>query len=412
MPPHGRYAPSPSGPLHLGNLRTALLAWLWARAQGARFLLRVDDLDAGRSRERFVAEQIADLRALGLDWDAEAPRSSRRGDAYAGALAGLEARGLVYPCFCTRAEIREAARAPHGPLPEGAYPGTCRALTRAERAAREAAGRPPALRVRAGGAVVEVSDELAGPVRGVVDDVVVRRNDGSWAYNLAVVVDDHDQDVGQVVRGADLLDTTPRQAWLHGRLGFGPLPRYAHVPLVLGPDGARLAKRHGAVTLADRLAQGRTPAQVRGELAASAGLCEPGEEPALEELVARFDPARVPRTRRSSGRGRTGRAACRLGARMAQDTAEIAARATAAGRLGIDTEFMGEGRYRPLLCLVQVAVPTGDGSTSDVVVLDPLAGAASTTGRWPACWPTPRWRSSCTPAARTARSCAGCGAPG
>jgi glutamyl-tRNA synthetase len=234
MEPHGRYAPSPTGPLHLGNLRTALLAWLFARSQGARFVLRVDDLDPGRSRERFAAEQIADLRALGLDWDAEAPRSSRRGDAYAGALAGLEARGLVYPCFCTRAEIREAARAPHGPLPEGAYPGTCRALTRAERAAREAAGRPPALRVRAGGAVVEVSDELAGPVRGVVDDVVVRRNDGSWAYNLAVVVDDHDQDVGQVVRGADLLDTTPRQAWLHGRLGFGPLPRYAHVPLVLG----------------------------------------------------------------------------------------------------------------------------------------------------------------------------------
>jgi glutamyl-tRNA synthetase len=132
-------------------------------------------------------------------------------------------------------------------------------------------------------------------VTGVVDDLVVRRNDGSWAYNLAVVVDDHEQGVGQVVRGADLLDTTPRQAWLHGRLGNGALPRYAHVPLVLGADGRRLAKRHGAVTLADRLDAGQDPADVRGLLAASAGLAQPGEAPAMDELLARFDPARLPR---------------------------------------------------------------------------------------------------------------------
>ncbi len=149
--------------------------------------------------------------------------------------------------------------------------------------------------MRAAGAVVGVEDELAGVVTGVVDDMVVRRNDGGWAYNLAVVVDDHDQGVGQVVRGADLLDTTPRQAWLHGRLGFGALPRYAHVPLVLGPDGARLAKRHGAVTLADRLAAGQDAAHVRGLLAASAGLAEPGEAPGMDELLARFDPSRLPR---------------------------------------------------------------------------------------------------------------------
>jgi glutamyl-tRNA synthetase len=295
MEPDGRYAPSPTGPLHLGNLRTALLAWLFARAQGARFLLRIDDLDPGRSRERFAEGQRADLRALGLDWDDEVPASSRRGDAYARALGVLEAQDLVYPCYCTRAEIREAAGAPHGPLPEGAYPGTCRALSTADRAAREAAGRPPALRVRASGAVVEVEDELAGRVTGVVDDLVVRRNDGSWAYNLAVVVDDHEQGVGQVVRGADLLDTTPRQAWLHGRLGYGALPRYAHVPLVLGPDGRRLAKRHGAVTLADRRAAGEDPRTVRGLLAASVGLCEPGEAPETDVLLARFDPARLPR---------------------------------------------------------------------------------------------------------------------
>ncbi len=295
MAADGRYAPSPTGRLHLGNLRTALLAWLFARSQGARFLLRIDDLDPGRSREHFADAQRADLEALGLDWDAEVPPSSRRGEAYARALAALEAQDLVYPCYCTRAEIRVAAQAPHGPLPVGAYPGTCRTLSAAERAAREAAGRPPALRVRAGGAVVAVDDELAGRVTGVVDDVVVRRNDGGWAYNLAVVVDDHEQGVGQVVRGADLLDTTPRQAWLHARLGFGAPPRYAHVPLVLGPDGARLAKRHGAVTLADRLARGEDPAQVRGLLAASAGLAEPGERPGLDVLLARFDPARLPR---------------------------------------------------------------------------------------------------------------------
>ena len=295
MEPDGRYAPSPTGPLHLGNLRTALLAWLFARSQGARFLLRIDDLDPGRSRERWAENQRADLAALGLDWDAEVASSSRRGAAYVRALAALEAQDLVYPCYCTRAEIREAAQAPHGPLPEGAYPGTCRTLSPAERAVREAAGRPPALRVRAGGAVTEVRDELLGPVHGVVDDLVVRRNDGSWAYNLAVVVDDHDQGVGQVVRGADLLDTTPRQAWLHGRLGYGPLPRYAHVPLVLGPDGSRLAKRHGAVTLADRRAAGQDAEAVRGLLAASVGLCEPGERPGTDVLLARFDPARLPR---------------------------------------------------------------------------------------------------------------------
>jgi len=291
----GRYAPSPTGPLHLGNLRTALLAWLFARSQGARFLLRIDDLDPGRSRERFADGQRADLRALGLEWDAEVPPSSRRGGAYAAALAVLESQELVYPCYCTRAEIRQAAQAPHGPLPGGAYPGTCRALSPAERAAREASGRPPALRVRAAGAVVGVEDELAGPVTGVVDDMVVRRNDGSWAYNLAVVVDDHEQGVGQVVRGADLLDTTPRQAWLHARLAFGAPPRYAHVPLVLGPDGTRLAKRHGAVTLADRLAGGQDAPHVRGLLAASAGLAEPGETPGLDVLLSRFDPARLPR---------------------------------------------------------------------------------------------------------------------
>jgi glutamyl-tRNA synthetase len=282
----GRYAPSPTGPLHVGNLRTALLAWLFARSAGSAFLLRIEDLDAGRVRAEHQAGQLADLRALGVDWDEEPVRQSERGALYAAALEQLD----TYPCYCTRAEIREAASAPHGAPAGGAYPGTCRHLTADQRAQRERDGRPPALRVRAGGAHMTVTDLLAGRVEGVVDDFVVRRNDGAFAYNLAVVVDDAAQGVEEVVRGADLLDTAPRQAWLARALG-APVPAHVHVPLVLGTDGARLAKRHGGVTLADRP---EPPAQVRGLLAASLGLADPGSSPTMEELLARFDPAALP----------------------------------------------------------------------------------------------------------------------
>lgn len=287
----GRYAPSPTGTLHLGNLRTALVAWLFARAAGSRFLMRVDDLDSGRSREQFVGEQLADLRALELDWDGEPLRQSTRADAYDAAIAQLRDRGLIYECWCTRAEIREAASAPHGAPAEGAYPGTCRDLTAAQRAERAASGRPAALRVRADGATMTVEDRLAGTITGVVDDFVVQRNDGDHAYNLAVVVDDHAQGVQEVVRGADLLEGTPRQAWLAQTLGL-PVPAYAHVALVLGADGARLAKRHGAVTLAQRE---ETPLQTRALLARSIGLAAAGEEPTLHTLVERFDADHLPR---------------------------------------------------------------------------------------------------------------------
>jgi glutamyl-tRNA synthetase len=271
----GRFAPSPTGDLHLGNLRTALLAWLFARSGGGRFLMRVEDLDRGRVRPGVEERQLADLVAVGVDWDGPVVRQSARLALYADALERLD----TYPCFCTRAEIREAASAPHGALAEGAYPGTCRSLSDAERAAFEAAGRRPALRVRAGGACVEVEDSRAGAVSGAVDDFVVRRGDGAFAYNLAVVVDDGAQGVTQVVRGADLLDSTPRQVWLARTLGLAE-PTYAHVPLVLGPDGARLAKRHGAVTLRDV-----GPAEARRWIAASLG---------LREDFSDFDPARLP----------------------------------------------------------------------------------------------------------------------
>src|SRR4051812_11401963 len=173
--PDGRFAPSPTGTLHLGNLRTALLAWLFARSSDARFLVRMEDLDSGRVRERFYDEQLRDLAALGLDWDGPVVRQSERLALYADAVDRLRADGLVYECWCTRPEIREAASAPHGDLPEGAYPGTCLRLTAAERAEREASGRPPALRVRAGAETVAFDDRIAGPVLGVVDDFVVRR---------------------------------------------------------------------------------------------------------------------------------------------------------------------------------------------------------------------------------------------
>jgi glutamyl-tRNA synthetase len=265
----GRFPPSPTGDLHLGNLRTALLAWLWARKARGRFLVRMEDLDRGRVRERFYDRQLRDLEAIGLDWDGPVVRQSGRTELYEDAIARLD----TYPCWCTRAEIREAASAPHGDLPEGAYPGTCRDLTAAERAEREASGRPPALRLRV--------DGVAG-----VDDFVLRRSDGAFAYNLGVVVDDADQGVDQVVRGRDLADSTPRQVLLMRLLGL-PEPEYHHVPLVLGPDGKRLAKRHGTFTLDGRTESGD---EIRTMLARTLGLS--GATPA--ELLEEFDPSTLP----------------------------------------------------------------------------------------------------------------------
>lgn len=294
--PDGRFAPSPTGPLHLGNLRTALVAWLFARSSGSRFVLRVEDLDASVSDPAHEASQQRDLRALGLDWDGPVLRQSTRRAAHGAAIDQLVREGLTYPCYCTRREIHEAARASHGPRPEGAYPGTCRALSTAQRAEREASGRPPALRLRGGDAVVTFADRLHGEVTGVVDDVVLRRNDGTPAYNLAVVVDDAAQGVGEVVRGDDLLDSTPRQLHLCRLLGLA-IPSHAHVPLVVRPDGARLAKRDGAVTLADRQALGQSAASVVSMLATSLGLAAPGEPVTPAALVDRFDPARLARQR-------------------------------------------------------------------------------------------------------------------
>ncbi|MDO5494166.1 MAG: tRNA glutamyl-Q(34) synthetase GluQRS [bacterium] len=293
-PGAGRYAPSPSGDLHLGNLRTALLAWLFARTEGRAFLLRIEDMD--RVRPGAEARQLRDLARLGITFDPPAIRQTDRLPAYERALASLSEQGLVYECFCTRREISEAASAPHHTLrPDGAYPGTCRTLTPGERAARRTL-RPAALRLRVPEGVVThtVTDRLAGEVTAMVDDLVLRRNDGVYAYNLAVVIDDAFQQVGQVVRGDDLLTSAPRQAYLAGLLGL-PIPEYVHVPLVVAPSGTRLAKRDGAVTLADLAPHGWTPDRVRSLLAVSLGLAGPGEAVTMEDLAARFDPGGIPR---------------------------------------------------------------------------------------------------------------------
>ncbi|MEZ5205758.1 MAG: tRNA glutamyl-Q(34) synthetase GluQRS [Acidimicrobiales bacterium] len=293
--PSGRFAPSPTGDLHLGNLRTALVAWLRARTTGGTFAVRMEDLDTATARRDLGARQLDQLRAIGVDWDGPIVWQSDRRHAYDAAIASLVEAGLTYPCYCSRREIREAAAAPHGALPGGAYPGTCRSLTPGQRAERQAAGRPPALRLRAEGAVVTFDDLVVGTVTGAVDDLVLRRNDDTPAYNLAVVVDDAWQAIDEVVRGDDLLDSTPRQVHLAGLLGLH-VPRYAHVPLVLGPTGARLAKRDGAVTLDDLAVQGQDADAVRTRLAVSLGLARPGEVPTTADLLERFDLAQVPRS--------------------------------------------------------------------------------------------------------------------
>ncbi len=264
MPHVDRYAPSPTSDLHLGNLRTALAGWLLARHAGGRWLMRVEDLDRARVRAASGAEgrQLDDLRRLGLVWDGEVVRQSERLERYAAAVDALP----TYECFCTRREIAEASSAPHdGYRP---YPGTCRDLTPAQRAERRA-GRPPAIRVDSAGASFAVDDVHAGRVSGLVDDFVLVRNDGGFAYNLAVVVDDMEMGVTHITRGDDLLDSAPRQAWLTAQLGGRPAT-YAHVGLVVNGEGRRLAKRDGAVTLRDL--EDRSPADVLALLTESLGL--------------------------------------------------------------------------------------------------------------------------------------------
>ena len=281
-PGAGRFAPSPSADLHAGNLRTALLAWLFARSTGRRFLVRIEDLD-DRARENVAQRQLNDLAAIGVTWDEPPLWQSEHRGRYDALIDDLVGRDLVYECYCSRKDILNAPRAPHAP--EGAYPGICRQLTEAQRAAKRESGRPPALRLRAQATEYTVTDLLHGAYTGVVDDFVLRRGDGVAAYNLAVVVDDELSGVDQVVRADDLLSSSPRQAYLAGLLGYRR-QEYVHVPLALNADGKRLAKRDGAVTLAELGA-----AQAFALISASLGL--PASD--MTELLIQFDPASLPR---------------------------------------------------------------------------------------------------------------------
>ena len=264
-----RFAPSPTGLLHLGHAHSALLAWHRARAAKGRFLLRIEDIDQARCREEFIAAILEDLAWLGLDWDGAVRRQSEHFGDYQAALARLDAMGLLYPCFCTRAEIAEAASAPHGPA--GAiYPGTCRRLDADERERRVSAGHPFALRLDMARAVEATGnltwdDERAGTV--VADplahgDVVLARKETPASYHLAVTVDDAIQGVTLVTRGEDLFRATDVQRVLQALLGL-PTPRYRHHRLLTDPSGRRFAKRDKGLTLAALRAAGHPPAEVR-----------------------------------------------------------------------------------------------------------------------------------------------------
>ena len=287
----GRLAPTPSGGLHLGNARTFLIAWLSARTTGSRVVLRIDDLDRARVKPGYIEQAIEDLRWLGLDWDGEPVFQSQRGPAYVAALQQLQTTDAVYPCVCSRREIEMALHAPHAGEEDVIYPGTCRQQPRTNH-------RPPAWRFAVTNAPVEFDDALHGHCRMDVaaqcGGFVIFRNDGIAAYQLATVVDDDFQGVTEVVRGDDLLSSTPRQILLCRALGLTP-PRYLHVPLVLDAGGERMAKRRDSTRLAALRETGVPAAQVVGMLAASCGWANAGEKIVPAELLPRFDLAKLPR---------------------------------------------------------------------------------------------------------------------
>ena len=296
-----RLAPSPTGALHLGTARTFLVNYLLARRRRWQIVFRMEDLDGPRVKAGAAAEAVADLEWLGLEWDLRTPDQSGRGDAYRAALDSLLAAGEAYPCICSRTDIQRAASAPHRDDHATVYPGTCRGRwTDAQQAAREA-GRSPAFRVTVGEEVIEFDDAVAGPQRfelaGACGDFVVFRNTGQPGYQLAVVVDDDAAGVTDVVRGDDLLDSAARQTLLYRLGGLGAPPRYWHLPLVVGADGLRLAKRHGDTRLAAYRAAGVTAERMLGLLGFWSGALDHRREAEMSELLERFSLETFPRER-------------------------------------------------------------------------------------------------------------------
>ena len=294
----GRLAPSPSGEMHLGNAFAALLAWLSARAQGGQVLLRLEDLDLPRCPAKFSHGVMEDFRWLGLDWDNAPVYQSQRADYYEECLARLAAQGLLYPCYCTRRELHAApteASAPHAAAP--VYSGRCRGLTDTQRTELEAQGRRGALRLRVPDQTYALTDGHLGAYSAnlaqEVGDFILRRSDGLYAYQLAVVADDAAMGVTEVVRGRDLLPSAPQQLYLQEVLGF-PHPDYCHLPLLLAPDGRRLSKREGDLSLR-ALSKRYQPQELVGLLACWAGLLDKPISVTPKELIGEFSWERVPK---------------------------------------------------------------------------------------------------------------------
>lgn len=289
----GRFAPSPSGRMHLGNALSALLSWLSAKSQGGQIVLRIEDLDPARSRQEYAQQIMEDFRWLGLLWDTRAPDQSTRGDAYAQALERLRDMDLVYPCYCSRDQLH-AASAPHASDGRIIYPGTCRNLTEAQ---RNAMTKKPAMRLRLPDREITFRDGLQGPVtmnlQREFGDIIIRRADGVAAYQLAVVTDDGAQGVTQVVRGRDLLTSTPVQIYLYGLLGL-PAPEFCHVPMLLAMDGRRLSKRDRDLDFG-YLRQKFQPEEIIGLLGWLLGLLPKWEKLSPAELAAEFDWKKVRR---------------------------------------------------------------------------------------------------------------------
>lgn len=301
----GRLAPSPTGNIHLGNAWAFMLAWLAARQAGGKVLLRMEDIDPDRARPEYAEGIMADLRWLGLDWD-EGPDiegpcgpyvQSRRVQDYARVLDVLATLGAVYPCYCTRKELRTLAGAPHPGDLGAPYPGTCRNLTIEECSRKEKEGRRPAMRLRWPDGVFAFDDGLFGPQQAGGEscggDFALRRSDGVFAYQLAVVVDDIAMGVTQVVRGADLLSCTPRQLALYSLLGAQP-PAYLHVPLLLDATGERLAKRHQSLEIRALRNAGVPAANITGYLAMLAGMIPDFVPRAPKDCVGLLSTATLP----------------------------------------------------------------------------------------------------------------------
>jgi glutamyl-tRNA synthetase len=296
-----RLAPSPTGALHLGNARTFLVNWLLARQRGWRIILRIEDLDGPRVKRGADAQAIEDLRWLGIDWDDGPTYQSARTAVYASAVEQLLRSGSAYPCVCTRREAALAASAPHADDGAGVYPGTCRDRFSSVEQARRGCGREPTIRFRVPEEPIAFSDAFRGPISfedpdRQLGDFVIAKADGTAAYQLAVVVDDAEAGVTQVVRGDDLIDSTPRQILLYRALGLSErLPVYTHLPLAVGPDGRRLAKRHGDTRLSHYRQAEVSPGRLRAFLARWCGIIDVGETVSTRQILDRFTIERMPR---------------------------------------------------------------------------------------------------------------------